>query len=83
MHFDNSPCERESDAQSRLRTMRGALTLREQFEHARQHLARDSDPAIRDAEHDLVAASAICHNVARNEDLPSRSREFRRIVQEI
>ena len=50
VHLDQPPHERQADAQPALRPVERAVRLREQVEHARQHVRRDADAGVADAD---------------------------------
>ena len=51
VHVDHSLDERQANAQTAMRTLERAIDLREHVEDAIEHLSRNADPVIDDADH--------------------------------
>src|SRR5687767_7483074 len=83
MHLDDSPGQRQSNAQAGLRAMRRSIALAEEIEDTRQHLARNADAGVRDRQHELTASDVVLYNSGANRDLASGIRELRCVMQQI
>ena len=84
MHLDELPREGESDAESAVRAMRRRLALREQIEHARQHVAGDTNPRITHDEADFSDLAPVClGQCGRDPDLAPFVSEFHSVVKHI
>ena len=55
VELDETPDERQADAQPALGAVQRAFPLHEHVEHRGQQLRRDPDPGVLDREHRLVA----------------------------
>ena len=78
MHRDELLHQRQPDAEAALRAIHRDIALREQVEHAREHLGRDSDAGIAHADGNISALAAH-----RDLDASARRRELARILDEV
>ena len=72
------PYQREPDAQAAARAVDGVVRLHEQVEDLRQHVGRDADALVGDAQHRVVAFAADEHA-----DHAFAARELERVGNEI
>ena len=78
MQLDERPHQRQADAEAAARAVERVLALHEQAEDPRQHLARDADPFVLDAQNAAVAIRERPHA-----DGPTRRRVLHRVGHQI
>ena len=78
MHRHEPLHEGETDAESRRRSIKRPLRSRKQIEDGRQHLARDADAVVGDANDDVIAVT-----LETKHDRSADVGEFRRVVENV
>ena len=78
MQFRQAPHQREPDSQAAARAVDGVVGLHEQVEDLRQHVGRDADALVGDAQHRVVAFAPDEHA-----DHAFAARELERIRDQV
>ncbi len=78
VHLDQPLDQRQADAQAALRAFARAVGLREQVEHARQHVGRQADARVLHHDHRVVAIA-----LGQHLDVAALGRVLGRVVQQV